>query len=417
MKPLASALFAVLFLSISYPVGAQLDATCTVAALNRSARVPADGAWVLPNVPSNLGSVRIRATCVENGISRSGQSDFLTIPANGVLRVPEIAFDNPRPISTRLFLSAPTTTLGNVGQTLQLTATGVLTDGATADLTASATGTGYATSNPRIATITPEGLVIAQASGTVVISAVNEGTLGLIRLTVNLSNDSDGDGLPDDFELAFGLDPADPLDAFADLDADALTNLAEFQLGTSPRDPDTDADTLLDGEEGTYGTHPLLFDTDGDGLSDGLEIRTGSDPLDPASYNLAVALAGFTVTPASFDLVYNTLLGEASVQLTVTGELIDGNTLDLTATRAARATGLRTSRCATSASSRVGSSPAATVRARSRSPTAVSPHRSPARCVCSHPRRSVFSPSLVLRTTSRSRVISPTSPRAQRASS
>lgn len=49
--------------------------------------------------------------------------------------------------------------------------------------------------------------------------------------------DRDGDGLPDEWELAHGLDPADPSDAAADSDGDGMSNLAEFLAGTDPRDP------------------------------------------------------------------------------------------------------------------------------------------------------------------------------------
>ncbi len=48
--------------------------------------------------------------------------------------------------------------------------------------------------------------------------------------------DSDGDGLPDSWENAYGLNPANPADANFDSDGDGLTNLEEFHIGTSPRD-------------------------------------------------------------------------------------------------------------------------------------------------------------------------------------
>lgn len=51
----------------------------------------------------------------------------------------------------------------------------------------------------------------------------------------NADTDDDGDGMPDDFELANGLDPLDPADADADADSDGFTNLEEFQAGTDPQ--------------------------------------------------------------------------------------------------------------------------------------------------------------------------------------
>lgn len=52
------------------------------------------------------------------------------------------------------------------------------------------------------------------------------------------TNDSDSDGLPDAWERAFGLDPANPADAASDPDNDGATNLREFLTGTHPRDAD-----------------------------------------------------------------------------------------------------------------------------------------------------------------------------------
>ena len=51
--------------------------------------------------------------------------------------------------------------------------------------------------------------------------------------TLTVLADMDGDGLPDEWETLHGLNLNDPSDARSDADGDGLTNLAEYQSGTS----------------------------------------------------------------------------------------------------------------------------------------------------------------------------------------
>lgn len=47
--------------------------------------------------------------------------------------------------------------------------------------------------------------------------------------------DSDGDGIPDYWEIQFGLNPKDPSDAMADSDGDGYANIEEYVNNTDPR--------------------------------------------------------------------------------------------------------------------------------------------------------------------------------------
>ncbi len=70
--------------------------------------------------------------------------------------------------------------------------------------------------------------------------------------------DADGDGMPDWWELKYGLNPYDPSDASQDPDHDGLTNLQEYLHGTDPFNPDTDGDGMNDGDEVAVGRNPLV---------------------------------------------------------------------------------------------------------------------------------------------------------------
>jgi len=63
------------------------------------------------------------------------------------------------------------------------------------------------------------------------------------------SKDTDGDSLPDKYELKYGLNYLDGSDAGLDIDRDGLTALEEFGYGTDHRLKDTDRDTLPDNWE------------------------------------------------------------------------------------------------------------------------------------------------------------------------
>ena len=143
-------------------------------------------------------------------------------------------------------------------------------------------------------------------------------------VTTRNSNDTDGDGLPNQYER--NVTETDPekidtdgdgvIDGLEDWDGDGIPAAEEYRSGTDPRDNDTDGDGLpddtelwIDGvspteadtdDEGTPDPREDLdgdglvveaelaanttigtADTDGDGLTDGAEVTEyGTDPLD-----------------------------------------------------------------------------------------------------------------------------------------
>lgn len=69
--------------------------------------------------------------------------------------------------------------------------------------------------------------------------------------------DTDGDGIDNEWEVQFGLDPANAADGNLDADADGLTAHQEYLLGTDINNSDTDGDLATDGDEAATGSDPL----------------------------------------------------------------------------------------------------------------------------------------------------------------
>lgn len=99
-------------------------------------------------------------------------------------------------------------------------------------------------------------------------------------LNVVVGPDSDGDGIPNYWEIRYGLNPNDPTDATNYPPGDKLTYLEKYLYGLNPLTNDTDGDGLTDYDEiFVYHTNPLSPYTAGDGISDGWKVQYGINPL------------------------------------------------------------------------------------------------------------------------------------------
>lgn len=91
------------------------------------------------------------------------------------------------------------------------------------------------------------------------------------------SSDSDSDGLPNDWETKYDLNPNDVSDATTDSDSDGLNNLEEYKYNTLPNNPDTDGDGHNDGDEVKNGFNPRGTGKLSENLQNTYHVATDGD--------------------------------------------------------------------------------------------------------------------------------------------
>jgi hypothetical protein len=118
-----------------------------------------------------------------------------------------------------------------------------------------------------VAGVTPEAAGVYQV---VVTNSVGIAVSQNAMLNVE-ALDSDGDGLPDSWEVARGLNAFDARDALRDDDRDGLTNLQEYLAGTDPFNPFSSL--KLETHPGSVGGRPEFGFVAMAGLSYGVQYR------------------------------------------------------------------------------------------------------------------------------------------------
>ncbi len=151
----------------------------------------------------------------------------------------------------------------------------------------------------------PQTLVVDIKAGDFLWFAHMEDAIGGVSgMIVRSWVDSDGDGIPDDWEIQWGLNPQDPNDAAKDINGNGLSNWVEYQSALDPTDT----------------TRPTIRSAVANSLVNQVVVTfskpifSGSSiPNDPRDATAATNLANYSISPA----------------LAITGVAVKGNVVTL----------------------------------------------------------------------------------------
>ncbi len=203
-----------------------------------SIQVPAG---TTPNVILVLSAAGV--TVLEGGAT-SGQL-LIAAEAIGAVPIKALGFDDagqassappvvisvstPSPLNA-LTTNYSTMTLNADTPIRQIAVSGTYADGVRRDLTRGAAGTGYATGNATVATVTPDGLVTARQQGSTSLQVTNGARVATVAVVVTEAiADADADGVPDPADNCRMAANADQCDS----DSDGYGNRCDGDLNNN----------------------------------------------------------------------------------------------------------------------------------------------------------------------------------------
>ena len=131
----------------------------------------------------------------------------------------------------------------------------------------------------------------------------------------NADTDDDNDGLPDEWELAYGLDPL-LNDAAGDPDGDGVSNINEYNLGTAP-----------DHSEGNFDpSQPILLTPENGGVV-GLTPRLETDQFDDPNANDVHSATQWQIVRAFDDVcVFDVTTTTSLTSITIPNHVLEEDT-------------------------------------------------------------------------------------------
>ena len=296
----------------SFPNQEFLDENCTVTVNNNSIPVNPNGTFSIIG-PLPQGQYRARFVCERDDLVIKARSNLVTgaFPLNTV--IDQISFDDEdqNPISLDISSTA-LLLIPAENPSTQLTVFGNFPGDTQVDLSASSTGTLYVSSNPSIATVSPGGLVTAVSSGSILVSVRNDGAMATIPIQVLSSDDTDGDLIPDDFEIANSINPG----------GTNVSRLTGAAATAHAQEVGFEAANAIDGNATTVwrapaGGSPTFFEVE---LTEDTIIAQVRLIGDPAHANGAVEFSSGIFQ--AFDALNNEVFNSGDIQLSSTSPTV-----------------------------------------------------------------------------------------------